>query len=62
MNIAFWIIIILALAAVWFLCNPVFKYIGGFAKDAADNVKRNTSDDTDGEPHEGKEEYDIEQR
>lgn len=45
MNIAFWLLAILGLAAIWFLCNPVFRYIGGFAKDAANNVKKNMSDD-----------------
>ncbi len=47
MNIAFFLLAGLALVALWFLFNPVFKYIGGFFEDAVENVKKNTSD---GEP------------
>lgn len=45
MNPAFWFLVILGLALLWFLCNPVFKTIGGWFNDARNNVKKNTSDD-----------------
>lgn len=46
MNLAFWVLVILGIGFLWFLCNPVFKTVGGWFTDGRDNVKKNMSDDT----------------
>ena len=59
MNIVFWFLVILALAAVWLMLNPIFKRVGRFWINVARKTKKNMSAD---ERTEGKEEDRFEQR
>lgn len=54
MNIVFWILVLAALAFIWFLFNPVFKIIGKAVLDAFNNTKKNMSGDVPGENEKGK--------
>ena len=39
MNVVFWLLILVAAAALWFACLPLFKHIGKAAKNAAEDIK-----------------------
>lgn len=45
MNIVFWLLIVVALLAIWYACLPLFGVIGGAAK----NVKEEIEDELKGE-------------
>lgn len=45
MNIAFWILVVAALGAVWFLCVPIFRSFGRFLLDFFTNAKSKMADD-----------------
>jgi len=45
MNIAFWVIVVAALALIWLLFAPSYKKIGQFWKGLFDDAKREMSDD-----------------
>lgn len=46
MNIAFWFIVIVCVAALWALLSPWFKSIGDDLLSGISNVKKEMSDDT----------------
>ena len=39
MNIVFWLLILLAAAALWYACLPLFKHIGKAAEMVAEDIK-----------------------
>lgn len=49
MNIVFWFLILLAAAALWYACLPLFIHIGSAAKDAAEEIKEELKGDSENE-------------
>ncbi len=45
MNIVFWLAVILAAAAIWWLASPAFKRIGSAAKYYAKDLKEELNKD-----------------
>ena len=39
MNIVFWLLVIVAAAAIWWLVSPAFERLGSAAKDYAKDLK-----------------------
>lgn len=49
MNPVFWFLVVLGLFFAWWSLWPFFKRIGGSATDAVDTIKKEISDEDEGE-------------